>query len=115
MKTLLDIENFGIALEYGEGTENPYIFQYADIVGPVWHEVRYSTREEAIEDIVNYILNPDNVYSMEDQPRDLQKAYRLAGAPTGVTSTRPEITNSVETFLFYVLDGIAATNFYNEQ
>lgn len=110
MKTLLNIETFGITLTYNEELTKPYIFEYADVAGPAWHEVKYETREEALADIVSYILNPDNVYAMEDQPEDLQEAYRLAGVPTGVTSTRPEITNSVGTFLYYVLDGIICAN-----
>ena len=110
MKTLLNIETWGITLTYNEELTLPYIFEYQDVAGPAWHEVKYETLEEALGDIVNYILDPEEVYAMEDQPEDLQKAYDLAGVPLEVNPTRPEITDCVGTFLYYVLEGIIHSN-----
>lgn len=120
MKELLNIEPFGIILNYDEGAKYPYIVEISDLAGPAWQEFRSGTREEAMGTIINYILNPDNVYAMEDQPWDLREAYRLAGVRDGVAAglhlgAHSEITDSVGTFLYYVLDGIACTNLYNEQ
>lgn len=105
MKTLLHIETYGIVLNY-DGKE--YIFEYADTYAPAWHEVRYETLEEALGDIVNYILDPDNVYAMEDQPEDLREAYEELGVPSEVNPGKKEI--AAGTFLYYVLDGIVRGN-----
>lgn len=117
MKKILDIEPWGIELyEIEETPNNPkaYRFDYGDTYSPAWHSVIYETLDEALGDITNYILNPENVYSMEDQPEDLQKAYQLAGVPSEQRAIHPEITDSVGTFLYYVLDGIVKTNMKGE-
>lgn len=105
MKTLLNIETYGIVLNY-DGKE--YIFEYADTYAPVWHEVRYGTLEEALGDIVNYIFNPENVYAMEDQPDDLQKSYSLLGVPIEISNNIYQ--EAAKTMMYYVLDGIVHGN-----
>lgn len=128
MKELINIENWGIRLYYIEPIDcdlliewrdaykkGQYLFEYDDTYAPVEHQVHYKTLEEALGDIVNYILNPENWYVLDEQPDALQKAYALAGVPTGVNPTRPEITDTVATFLYYILDGIAATNMRKEK
>lgn len=114
MKTLLNIETFGIRLYLIKGIPNDpnpiYRFEWEDTYAPVEHTMDYKTKEEALGDIVNYILNPENWYALDEQPDALQKAYALAGVPIGVNPTRPEITDTVATFLYYTLDGITCAN-----
>lgn len=109
MKTLLDIENWGITLTYDKELPLPYTFEYPDVAGPTYHQVKYGILEEALVDIVNYILNPDEVYAMEELPEYLQKAYALAGVPHEQSPLHPEITECVGTFLYYLLEGIVST------
>lgn len=123
MKTLLNIETFGIRLYYIEPIDcdlllewrdaykkGLYVFEYDDTEVPMEYSYHYKTLDEALGEIVNHILNPENWTRLDEAPENLQRAYELAGVPVGVNPTRPEITNSVASFLYYILDGIAHSN-----
>lgn len=127
MKELINIENWGVRLYYIEPIDcdlliewrdaykrGQYLFEYDDTCAPEEHQIQYKTLEEALGDIVNYILNPDNIYAMDEQPDNLQKAFALAGVPLEQNPIHPEITESVATFLYYILEGIAETNMRKE-
>ena len=109
---LLDIETYGIRLYK---TDDGYFFRYDDMLEPnVVHQVRYGTLEEALGDIISFILNPDNIYELEELDEYFQKAYELAGVPTDENPVHPEITETVGTFLYYVLEGMARANMKGE-
>lgn len=114
MKTLLNIETWGIRLYLIKGIPNDsnpiYRFEWDDTYAPVEHTMDYKTKEEALGDIVNYILNPDNWYCLDEQEEALQKAFALAGVQTECNPVHPEITEAVAAFLYYILDGIICGN-----
>ena len=100
--TLLNIETFGIRLFKID--DSHYELQMDDVSEPITHTAYYETRTEAISDAVRYIVNPDNVYSMDEIPEDLRKAFEMVGVPSEVA---PLEFHPAMTFLYYVLDGIA--------
>lgn len=114
MKTLINIVPWGINLQYDETAEYPFILNWQDDCSMVWKSARYETRDEAIGELANYLMNPDNVYSMEDQPEDLQDAFRIAGIPTEWRVEDTDARFATWTFLYHTLDAIATTVLYHE-
>jgi len=112
VKELIANDPYGMWLYRGivsaTGKEE-FVVEYADTCSPAIHEVRYASLEEAIGDMVNYILNPDMVYAIEELPDALQKSYKLAGAATEENPIHPDINFATGTFLYYVLMGEAET------
>jgi hypothetical protein len=122
MKTLLNIETWGIRLyfveqididllaEYRNFSGPGYLVEYDNTYAPITDTVKYGTLEEALGDIVNYLMDPDNICDMEGQPEYFQRAYKLAGVQLGTNPVHPEISETVGTFLYYILDGIIQGN-----
>ena len=114
MKTLLNIYTWGIRLYLIEGTPNDpnptYRFEWDDTYAPIDHHRDYKTKEEALSEILNHILDPDNWYCLDEQNEELQKAYAWAGVQSECNPVHPEITRTVAAFLYYILDGIICGN-----
>ncbi len=109
MKEILNIENFGIMVNLTDiGT---YQLERDSIYAPMsFIEGEYETLEEVLGEVINYILNPNNVYAFDELPEYLQKAYQIAGVEDETSPVHPEITNAVSAFLDIVLEGIAYAN-----
>ena len=108
-REILNIENFGIRLHYTSG--NTYLLECDHPCAPLsFIEGEYETLAEALGDIANRILNPNNVYDWEELPDNIQRAYLLAGIEEEGNPAHPEVTDAVATFLQIVLEGIATKN-----
>lgn len=111
MKEILTIENWGVTLyciEETPGTPHKtYRFDYGDTYSPGWHSIICDTLDKALWEIITYLLNANNVYDLEDQPDDLRVAYDMLKGSG-------EARIAAETFLYYVLEGIAHTNMRKE-
>lgn len=116
MKELINIENWGVRLYYIEPIDcdlliewrdaykqGQYLFEYDDTCAPVEHQVHYKTLEEALDEIAHYILNPKNVYAIEELSVPIQVAY------DDVHDCQPA-ANAAYQFVYLVLEGIANAN-----
>lgn len=116
MKEILNIENYGIRLNLtSKGT---YQLEIDHTYAPVsFIEAEYTDLHEAIGDIICRILNPENVYCMEDQSDAVQKAYRLAGiyGEEEPSNSENDFAETVYTFLETVLEGIINPNIRKEK
>lgn len=108
MKTVLDIDNFGIRVHLtNKGT---YQLEVDDICAPVsFIEGEYDNIYQVVEEVASRILNPNNVYAMEDQPEEIQTAYQIAGI-WDETDNNKETTRVTRTFLELVIEGVIRAN-----
>lgn len=108
-KELLNIENWGIRLEYSKGEVQPYFVIIEDCgtsgCGTSFANLyRYETMGEAIDKIVDAVLDIRNVYAPEDLSDDYKKAFDRVG------DDRISDRETTSVFLQAVLEGIAYAN-----
>lgn len=114
MKEILNIENYGIRVNLtSKGT---YQLEVDHTYAPVsFIEGEYDNLNQVIGEVILRILNPENVYCMEDQSEAVQRAYKLAGMYDEGDFATNEVTRTVFTFLETVLEGIINPNIRKEK
>lgn len=75
MKTILEIEEYGITVTHNPTEEKPFSVEFPDPAVPVYYSVDYEDLPSAIDRVTDLILDPRQVYSMEELPEDIQAAY----------------------------------------
>ena len=100
MKTLLDIENYGIVLTEEEGK---YRLEYPDCAAPMTYTEEFPTLDAALGRAVTLIMDVKQVYAFEELPYEYRAAYM--GIAKSETANR-----AVNAFVYSVLEGIAYAN-----
>lgn len=100
MRTLLDIENFGIVLTEEDGK---YRLEFLDSAEPMSHTEEFTELDHALNRVVVLIMDVTQVYAYEELPYQYRKAYQ------GIA--RSKVANqATQAFLYNVLEGIAYAN-----
>lgn len=114
MKEILNIENYGIRVNLT--SKETYQLEVDHTYAPVsFIEGEYDNLNQVIGEVILRILNPENVYCMEDQSEAVQRAYKLAGMCDEGDFATNEVTRTVFTFLETVLEGIINPNIRKEK
>lgn len=108
MKTLLNLENYGITLTYDKERVSPYEVEYADSASPIFHTEGFPHMDDALNRIVILIMDAKEVYAFEELPYEIRTAYE------GIA--RSDVANrAVRSFVRSVLEGIAYANMRGEE
>lgn len=103
MKTLLNLENYGITLTHDKERVSPYEVEYADVAAPVFFTEGFPHLDDALNRIVILIMDAKQVYAFEELPYEIRTAYE------GIAKS--DVANrAVKSFVHSVLEGIAYAN-----
>ena len=104
MKTLLDIENYGIVLTEEDGK---YKLEFPDCAAPMTYTEEFPTIDSALGRAVTLIMDSKQVYEFAELPYEHRTAY------LGIARSRVA-NHAVNTFVYSVLEGIAYANMRKE-
>lgn len=99
VETLIEIENYGLGLTFDISRVFPYRLEISDPFSPGYRTEEFTSADEAINRMVELILDPDQVYAMEEMPYEFRRAYMMIAKFAHHKET-------CETFLRSVLEGI---------
>lgn len=112
MKLLVNISSFGIRLyhveqldidllvEYKNYEGTPYIVEWDDCAAPVEYKKAFGSLHDALDKIVDLMLDIGNCYSPEEMPYEWRIAYDYI-------ADSPMARKAATAFLQMALDGIA--------
>lgn len=104
---ILEVEEWGISIvykqDYWDETNIKYRVIFPDPASPQEYTEEFNNLKAAVNRVTELILDPKQIYAMEDQPSDIQKAYQTV-------ETMPLSRCSTFTLLQEVLYSIARKN-----
>ena len=90
--------DYGIRLILDRTERFPFIVDYPDTVAPIGHTAQFVSLSEAISWMVDFMLNPEVVYSMDDLSDEVQNAYQTV-------SDNPDARNAAYIFVYSAIMG----------